>query len=495
MRFFDWLPKFKSADLPDQKPPKVPSGKGGKAIPTFLGKAKGAKIASTVNNITNLSISSDVRNEGTMAQVVKKLVLSSPDLSAALEAKIKTAISLRYSAIAYDEVGRVDEEGTKLIQSFLIRLNTSTYDYTKFTKSTDIRSVASSFFHDSFRYGSGCLELILGDTKFPAFIRPIAARLIEWADNTPGTYPIYKGPDADVELNFPTIFYSSSIQDGETPYSDSPLQAAIQVALWDADFMDDLRRAASKNLMQRLKITIDSEKYRNTLPLETQTDQEKLRAHMAATISDLEDQMSNLSPEDTLVIFDTLEADTIQDANRSEDKSILVLQNLINGKMASGAKILPSVIGRGESSNAASSESMLFLKSMNAAQHEFNLMFSKILTLTLRLFGSEAYAKFEFEEVNLRPELELASFRAIAQSTELELLSLGMTSDIESVLKLTGTLPPEGYKELSGTMFATAKADTGGNDYSNTSVSADGKTDSTQSQKDGQADEKGVKSK
>lgn len=495
MRFFDLARFFKSADLPVQKPPKVPSGKGGKVIPTYLGKTKGSKIASTSNNITNLVLSSDARNEGTMPQVIKKLVLASPDLSAALETKIKTAISSRYAAIAYDEVGRVDEEGTKLIQSFLIRLNNSTYDYTKFTRPTDIRSVAASYFYDSFRYGSACVELVLGDMRLPAYVNPVAARLIEWADNTPGSFPIYKGPDEDVPLNFPTIFYSSSVQDGETPYAESPLQAAIQVALWDADFMDDLRRAASKNLMQRLKITIDSEKYRATLPLETQTDQEKLRAHMAATISTLEDQMAGLSPEDTLVIFDTLGAETIQDSNRSEDRSILVLQNLINGKMAAGAKILPSVIGRSESSSAASTESLLFLKTMNAAQNEFNLTFSKVLTLALRLFGSEAYATFAFEEVNLRPELELASFRAIEQSTELELLSLGLTSDIESSLKLTGSLPPEGFTPLSGTGFATAKADTSGNDYSNTSVdTSSGKTDSTQSTKDSQADEKGVKS-
>jgi len=483
MRFFNKLfPR--AAELPVQNPPKVPSGKGDKVISSFLGKAKGGKISNNTNNITNLVMSSDVRNEATMAQVVKKLVLASPDLSAALETKIKTAISSKYSAIAYDNVGLINYEGTELIQSFLLRLDNSSYDYTKFTKATDIRSVAASFFYDSFRYGAGSVELVLGDMRLPAFVKSIPTRLLNWADNTSEAYPVYTGGDSDVPLNFPTVFYSASMQDGESPYSESPLQAAIQVALWDADFMDSLRRAAAKNLLQRLKITINSEKYRATLPLEVQTDKDQLKAHMDATIDTLESQMSDMDPEDTLVIFDTLEADTIQDANRSEDRSILVLQNLINGKIASGAKILPSVIGRGESSNAASSEALLFLKSMNAAQIEFNLLFSKVLTLTLRLYGIEGYVKFAFEPVNLRPDIELESFKSIRQSRILEQLSLGLVSDVEASLVLTGSLPPEGYKELSGTMFKVAAADTSGNSYSNTSVDTSGRPDSTQSQKD-----------
>jgi hypothetical protein len=38
----------------------------------------------------------------------------------------------------------------------------------------------------------------------------------------------------------------------------------------------------------------------------------------------------------------------------------------------------------------------------------------------------------------------------------LELLSLGLVTDAEASLKLTGKLPPPGYKPLSGTMFKSA---------------------------------------
>lgn len=490
-----YLGKVRAADMPPPKPPKIPSGQL-KSTPPYLGNAKGASISDRSTNITNLVLSDSVRNEGTMNQVIKKLVLTSPDLSQAITTKISSAMSGTYTVLAMDESGRVDPAATEAAQKFVQRMNFGSYDYTRFTRATDIRSLASTLLNDSFRYGGMGMEMVLGETRLPAYLKPIAARLLEWADNTPDTYPIYKGPTDDVPLNFPTIFYSCTIQDGESAYSESPLQTAIQACLWDADFIDSLRRAATKNLLQRLKVTIDSEAYLKTLPLTVTEDKEELRKHMDSTVDAIESQLAGLDPEDSLVIFDILSAETIQDSNRSEDRSIDVLQALINGKISSGAKILPSIIGRGQSSSAASTESLLFLKSVASAQLELNTMLSRALTLAVRLFGFDAYVKFELEEVNLRPSLELESFRAIRQSNKLQLLSVGMQGDERTCIELTGSLPPAGYVPLVGTHFhgGTAEADVSGNDYSNTSVSADGKPDSTQSQKENEAETKGVKS-
>jgi len=475
---------------------KVPGKKTEITTPSYLTTSKGSTITDNTTNITNLVLSDSIRWSPTMSETIKKLVLSSPDLSHAVEAKIKSAISSRYTAFAYDQTGRVDEQGTELVQMFLTRLNFAAPDYTKFSKPRDLRSLTSSFLYDTFRYGAGMLEVVLGKTRLPAYIKVVPARLLEWADDNPSTYPIYKGPNnVDIPLNYPNIIYSSSIQDGESPYAESPLQAAIQACLWDSDFVNDLRRAAVRNLFQRMVGTIDSEKFVKSLPLDVQTDQKKLKEHREALLTALDSRLKNLSPWDALVVFDNIAFDTISAANRSEDRTISVLQELINGKISAGAKILPSIIGRGTSSDAASTESLLFLKSISAAQLEFNNAMSRALTFVLRTYGNRGYASFALEEVNLRPYLELASFRAIEQSTILELLSLGQMSDTMACIKLTGSLPPEGYKPLSGTMFGVKKPDVSGNDYSNTSVSPDGKPDSTQAQKNSDPDNKGVKSK
>jgi hypothetical protein len=339
------------------------------------------------------------------------------------------------------------------------------------------------------------IEVVLGATRIPAYFKSIPARLISWADSSPNAYPVYKGPKKDIHLNFPTIHYSATLQDGESAYADSPLQAAIQACLWDADFADSLRRAATKNLLQRMKITINSERYLKTLPITVAEDKDELKKHMDATVSALESQLAALSPDDSLVIFDILDADTIADANRSEDRTISVLRSLIDGRIVAGAKILPAIIGRGESSSAASTESLLFLKAVAASQLELNILLSRALTFCVRLMGYDAYVQFELEEVNLRPSLELETFKAVRQSSKLEQLSLGMITDVKACIDVTGALPPQGYKPLSGTMFKVAKPDVGNNDYSNTAAVVSDKTDSTQSQKSsGDTKQPGVKS-
>ena len=483
-----------AVDLPPLDAPKPPSG-GTQVVLPFLGTSKGSTIPDSLTNTTNLVLSDHIRNEASLAQTVQKIARTSPDVSAAIDTKIRTTLTNKFKAVAYTPAGRIDEAGTELIHQFLTRLNYGSYDYSRYTNTTDLRSVGASCLLDNLRYGRMGVELVLGKTKLPAFLKPIPIRLVKYVDDTPGYYPVYSSSQGDVPLNYPTIFISNSSLDSEFSYPDSPLQAVVQMCLWDADFIDTLRRAAVKNLLQRLVVTINTDAYLKTLPMEVQTDNDKLESHMNATVSALESQLAGLSPEDALVLFDSLEADTISDANRSEDRTIDVLNGLMSGKIASGSKVLPSVIGRGSSSSAASTEALLFIKAISSLQTELNVMFSRAFTFAARLMGLDVYVKFEYEEVNLRPELELTSFRAIHQSTVLSQLSLGMVSDLEACVDLTGHLPPDGYVNKSGTMFSVSSANTGsGNDYSNTSVSSSGKPDSTQSQKDSEADQTGVKS-
>jgi len=485
-----------AALLPEPAPPKLPSAE--QAVPNYLGKSRGAVVQDRSSNITNSVLSVFTRNEATMNETIKKLVLSSPDLFTAVLRKITTAVTTKYTVIATDETGRVNEKATELVQAFTRRLDFAAPDYSKFTRATDFRALSASLLHDNLRYGAMCFELVLGKGRIPSHFKAIPVRLLKWADDMSSTYPIYKGAEKDIPLNFPTIFYSAGMQDNETPYAESPLQAAIQACLWDFEFTDALRKAAIKNLLGRLVVTINSENFRKTIPLTVQADAEKMKEYMDTTVANLESQLNGLQPEDALVIFDSLEVDTIQDKNRSEDRSIVVLKDLINGRITAGASILPSVIGRGEGSQAASMEAQLFVNSSTKLQHELNILYSRALTLAARVFGQAVTVQFTYAEANLRPELELASFKAVEQSSVLELLSVGMITDIEASIRLTGTLPPKGYKPLAGTMFKNASPNAGGtNNYSNTSVDdTSGKPDSTSSQKaGGDTKSPGVKSK
>lgn len=141
--------------------------------------------------------------------------------------------------------------------------------------------------------------------------------------------------------------------------------------------------------------------------------------------------------------------------------------------MASAGKTLPSILGHGGGTqNVASAEAMLFMKSCaGAVQEKLNDLYSRALTLALRLFGLDVYVEFKYAPIDLRPENELEAFRAMKQSRVLELLSLGFYPDDEASILLTGNITPAGFKPLSGTNFRSpgaAAADVEGNPYSTT---------------------------
>ena len=63
------------------------------------------------------------------------------------------------------------------------------------------------------------------------------------------------------------------------------------------------------------------------------------------------------------------------------------------------------------------------------------------------------------------------AFRAMRQSRILELLSLGLISDEDAAIELTGNLPPAGAPKLSGTNFKGGNSQVNPNPLSNTANS------------------------
>ena len=99
---------------------------------------------------------------------------------------------------------------------------------------------------------------------------------------------------------------------------------------------------------------------------------------------------------------------------------------------------------------------MLFMKSATGAvKTPLEEFWSRVFTLSARLFGLDVVVEFHYDPIDLRPDAELMAFRQTEQMIILEQLSLGLISDEEASLRLTGKLPAIGMKPLSGTGFRT----------------------------------------
>lgn len=459
---------------------KVPKQQQGKAV--YLTKSamsSGQPLSNTDRNLVNTDITT-FRTEQDTQKVIRQFAIAMPDLSASVAAYIRMAVTKTYTATAKNQDGTFNRDATTALQSILTRFDVLKNYEEGFSNTASIRAVAEMLAKELRYYGACALELVLDKQRLPVRLQPITVSSIKFVPEKDGSLkPIQKVDSDEIDLDIPTFFYRPIDQDLLTAYPDSPLEAAIQPALFNQEFMNDLRRIVRQAIHPRMKVTINTESILAQMPAYYQesTDDEdentKVNSYIQGVVDSISNIVNSMEPEDAFVSTDSIEASYITAGNNSHDSEIANLQNMIDAKVATGTKTLPAILGYGSaSSNIASTESLLFMKSAEGVQFALNDIFSQALTLALRLMGYDIYVDFSFGSINLRPDAELEAFKAMEQSRILEQLSYGFISDDEASLRLTGKLAPESMPELSGTNFTVNKSSVSENPYSNTSQGA-----------------------
>jgi hypothetical protein len=493
MSVFDWfkgknaspisLEEIGALNIATQ-PAKIPVPKvkaGQQAIPSYLKTAAPSDnvLPATDRRLANTNIE-NTRSLATTWDTLRELVAASPDLSSAMFAYNRTAITPSYTAVARNLDGTCNPEATAALQQLLVRLDIM-QDYTDgFSGIPDLRSCSESLSKEIMTYGGMALELVLGKDRLPRALVPISVTKIKFRSDTKWLKPFQLVAGVEVDLDIPTFFYSSLDQDLLQAYASSPFESAIQPVMFSTEFTNDLRRVIKKAIHPRLYAIIDSEKFKKSIPQDVAIDPDKLKSYMASVISEIESKVNGLNPEDAIIAFDAIEFSYMTNGNISLDAEYRVLSDIADAKMATGAKTLPSILGHGSGSqNVASSETLLFMKNAEGAvQKKLNDLYSRALTLAVRLYGFDVYVQFKYDEIDLRPSSELEAFKTMKQSRILDQLSLGLITDVEASIVLTGGLPPTGAPELSGTFFrASSGTDPNAvedNPYSGTSTGGNG---------------------
>lgn len=463
-----------ASQLPEQKPPKVrPGSRGYLSFFTSTKPDPSQTISRPDRRLTNSDVLS-FRNGTDTRKVIHDFVYASPDLSAAVWAYLRVGIPSKYTAIAYSAVdSSIDVDATTLLQQIITRMDTLPPYEEGYTNVSSLKSISESLAKELLMYGALAGELVLDKSRLPMMIQPISATSIEFKYDGKGLRPVQRIGQDEIDLDIPTFFMLSLDQDLLDPYASSPLESAIKPVLFKEDFAQDIHRIVKKVVHSRQKVTIDEDKFRKHLSVAAQNDPDVAAEEMQALINTIENQVNNLRPEDALVYFDSLGFEVETPSNAGLANEYEVLQSIGNSRLATGAKTMGTVLGfQSGSSNIASAETMLFMKSATGAiKDKLDQFYSRVFTLALRLFGLDVVVKFQYADIDLRPEADLAAFRQTQQMMVLQQLSLGLITDEEACLKLTGKLPPPGYKPLAGTHFKTDGAQTSGPQESSNSGS------------------------
>ena len=456
-----------ASDLPTQPPPKPPSGRGGRAIPSYFTSTKpdqNQKISRNDRRLSRTDILS-YRSSSDSRKVIRDLGSTSPEISSAVWAMLRLGIPEKFTAVAVSAVdGSVDVEATRLLQQIVQRVDVLPQYDEGYTPTGGISSISQSLAKDLLFTGGCCAELVLDKSRLPTFIQPFSYSSVEFKPDlsgaTRGVRPIQEVSGEEIDLDIPTIAIMTLDQDLTETYASSPLESAIKAVLAKEEFRNDVSRVLKRAIQPRQKVRIDEDRFRRTMSPEAQVDPEKAVEEMDATIRQLETLVNGLAPEDALVHFDTVTFEVESPSNGGLAKEYETLEHMLNSRLITGSKSMGTVLGfQGGSSNIASTEVMLFAKSVSSSIKEtLDSMYSRLFTTALRLFGLDVVVRFRYADIDLRPEADLSAFRHTQQVIVLEQLSLGLITDEEACLKLTGKLPPPGYTPLSGTHFKNPQA-------------------------------------
>jgi len=445
-----------AASVVEMPPP--PKARSSASIPTYLRSASQSPDTFLTQDdlrLANTDIET-LRFGQTTSATLRSLSKASPDLSAAAAAFNRVGIPEHYTVLSRNLDGTLNEQGTQLVQELCRRFDLLGPTDGGYSAYPSIRSNSESLGKELYLLGACSLEVVLNKARLPEALMPIAVDTIKFKYQKKRKIPFQSLGGEEISLDFPTFFYVSLDQSLRTAYADSPVESCIQPMIASQAFANDLRRVFRRAISPRIKSTLNHEKWLASVPSDIRTDPEALEAYQNRALSQVETLINGLNPEDALIVWDILEVDYLNNGNTTLSDEYRIFSSILNGKLAAGAKTMPAILGHESvgSSNIASNQAMLYLKTVEGALvYKLNEIYSRALTLCVRLYGIDAVVEFRYGSPDLRPESELEAFKSMKQSRILEQLSLGMTSDNEASLMLTGTLQPAGAPKLSGTMF------------------------------------------
>lgn len=480
MNFFDKMKtKVFGAALTPPPLPKAPNR--AVSVPGYRTRVQTSTSALQKPSVQSATLDRvvDAKTQSSDYLTLKRLSKNSPELSAAISLKLRTAITDRYKIFGRNLDGQVDANVTSMAHELLRRLTFLGNPDGSYGAQQTIQSLSETLGQELMLTGAACLEVALDKQRIPASMNAIAVSTLVFYEEDNNVKMVQKIGGTEISLDLPTIIYTALDQNPTDAYATSPLTASIQAILSDLDFNNDIRKGLKRAVLPRLKATVDSEKLKKLAPPEVLSDPEKFASFQNAVLDEVESTINGLNPEDALVGLDLIEYSYI-DGGHDPSTVIERVQKVLNAKVVAGAKTMPVTLGFTSSSNASSAESLLFLKECDAIRRKLNEMYSRALTVAVRLSGLEGYVEFVYDAPDLRPSQELEAYRSMEQSRVLQQLSLGMITDEEAAIHLTGHLPPPGAPKLSGTMFMSASAgiDAGAaaNPASNTSTMNANKT-------------------
>ena len=370
--------------------------------------------------------------------------------------RIAAAIAnTRFRITAYDNNSNTfNGEATQILSGILASMDTLSDYSKKYSDKPTVRQfIEMSLLELQKTSGIGC-ELVLNKERLPEAFQLVSYENIEFkSDGKGGRYPVQKVRGGDpIDLNIPNFWVGEINRDPTEAYATPLLRSALNTAITNHEFIEDMRRAVSVTGHSRLVVTLNAEKVMRTATEDVRDDPAKLSEYLNEVQASMANSLSELSPEDSIVTYDNVDVNVADIGGNKAD--YVPLMKSLNNLQSTALQTPSSILGlRSEGSQSLSNiEALTYIKMIDSLRGPVADVLSRAFTLAVRLYGLDVYAKVVFEPIDLRPESELEAYRTMRNDRYLKNLSLGIWTQ-QQYCHMVGEPYRPDMPDLSGTMF------------------------------------------
>jgi hypothetical protein len=398
----------------------------------------------------------DSRQSGDSRTLLDDLVRHDPDVSSAIFAFGTISSSAQMYMVAYDTNNEVDADGIKLAQAISNRLFTANDYSIGFNAKMSEKQFLDDLRYSTILHGAYGFELVYDKALEPYELRIVDMKSVEWQESKPGLYkPFQKvtGVNDSVSLDIPTFFTEKFHQNPNDIYGYSLFVSAINTIAARQQVINDLYRIMQFTGYPRLDITVLESVLMQNAPPALRNDPKKRQQFVDQQLSAIRGQFTTIRPDQAFVHTDAVKTGMVNDKNPGASLQIKEVIETLNAQNQAALKTMPSVVGKGQNGDTASTESRLFAISCDSLNKTLASGLSEALTLAARIAGFQGRVEVCFTPIELRPTLELEPHFTMKASRLKQDLSLGVITDLEYHMQMYNRPPPAGYKKLSGTNF------------------------------------------
>ncbi len=238
------------------------------------------------------------------------------------------------------------------------------------------------------------------------------------------------------ELTFAYIPLDTAIDD---PYGRMPFAPVLQVIVFDAQLLKDLRQWSHVNAFGRLNISVLADKVKDLMPPNVANNAAQRALYYQTFLNDIQQAYNSLNPDDTFVHFDSVVVNGVDSSGKTFNIDTLI--RIVERRIFRALKQLPILMGSNEGTTETWGTLQMEIYALGIAniQRVVATLLERLFNVALRIRGRASVVTVTFEALRASDRLQVAQASALEIKNAATKRDEGWITQDEAAIDVTGS--------------------------------------------------------